>query len=167
MCVCDRCWRTCRPHRPLYHHPPQEHQCNHGEKRGHHGVCCQCKVNFSADTRGCWGKDKCKYTQADMHTLSKHLHLLLSPPHLIFCDLNESWNLLFEHDRKVFCTSLILYLSSILPFDSRLHSVLPISRNPSPEFWLLSSIQRLNQNDRCIPLLPQCSVTLKQNMNLY
>lgn len=67
----------------------------------------------------------------------------------------------------MFCTSLVLYTSSILPFDSRLHSVLPISRNPSLEFRLLSPIQRINQNDRCIPLLLQCSVTLKQNMNPY
>lgn len=106
------------------------------------------------------------HAHTDMSALSKHLHLL-SPLHLIFCDLNESWNLLFEHNRKVFCSSLILYLFSIFPFDSRLYSVLPILHNPSLEFWLLSPIQRLNQNDRCIPLLLQCSVTLKQNINLY
>lgn len=33
------------------------------------------------------------------------------------------------------------------------------------QIWLLSLIQRLNQNDRCTPSLPRQCVTLKQNMN--
>lgn len=108
FCVCDRCGRTRRPHCPLHHHPPKEHQCNSREKRSYHGVCCQCKVNVHKETCRSWG-GHCKYTQSGIHTLSKHHHLL-PPPHLIFCDLNESWNLLFEHNKKCFahlsfCTS--------------------------------------------------------------
>ena len=97
----------------------------------------------------------------------KHAHAIKTPqPSLtpIANILWYKWNVFCEHDRELhlsFCTS------PLSAFDSRLHCVLPISRNPSLEFRLLSPIQRLNQNDRCIPLLPQCSVTLKQHMNRY
>lgn len=82
----------------------------------------QCLVRFERNGRRC----------AFAHY--KSFLTFFSPQNVIFCDLNESGNLLFEHDRKVFCTSPVLYLSSILPFDSRLCSVLPPSHNPSPEF---------------------------------
>ena len=69
----------------------------------------------------------------------------------------------------------ILFVSHFVPLPSALRSLIQgpsrsvhaVLRNSSPESWLLSPIQRLNQNDRCIPLLSQCSITLKQNMNLY
>lgn len=131
LCVSvrGRCGWTCGPHRPIHHHPPQEHQRNHGEKRGCHGVRCQCKVHTLIHTQRCKGSHKWKCAQTDLHTVPEN-----PAQYVIFCDLNDCWNLLFEHDGKAFCASFILYLSSIPAFDSRLHSVLAALCNPSCEF---------------------------------
>lgn len=106
--------RACRPHRPSYYHPPQEYQRDHGKKRGHHGVCGQCKVPFyHTHTRVRTQIQERMDTRRQTWTAYQNVPAL----RLIFCSSNDSPNLSFEHDGGAFCTSLFSYLFRILPFD--------------------------------------------------
>lgn len=101
---CNRCWRTCRSHRPLHHHPSKEHHGNCGKKWCHHGVRCQCKV--------CIHKKICSWREKDTKKIHRddQISTFIPPQHLILWFKSVRKSFVWTWSKKCFahlsfCTS--------------------------------------------------------------